>query len=170
MLQFCIFGGHHGLLSAEKKGYFTVFGSCELRRPTLARQLITARRIRGGHEMAPRSVFVTIFGSTEIKCPTLAEEFVDWLDAARSGALDLDLGDADWAELEKGSLNAIASLTLFGSFDQSSLPDENDEIESLALQHHFGAIHDDSRRILEMGVGQSGAQRRTIIQQAVQAA
>ena len=43
-----VFGSHEGPLSAEKKCCFTVFGSCELKRPTLARQMITALRVKEG--------------------------------------------------------------------------------------------------------------------------
>ena len=59
------------------------------------------------------------------------------------------------------------SLTLFGTFSESELPSENEEIEGLALQRHIGTITDNSGQILELGVGRSGAQRRTVLQQAI---
>ena len=46
MVQFCLFGGYEGPLSAEKKVCFTVFGGSTLNRPTLARQMIAARQAK----------------------------------------------------------------------------------------------------------------------------
>ncbi len=166
MVHFCIFGGYEGPLSPEKKCCFTLFGGCALRRPTLARQLIAARQIRDGNAPIPKLVFITIFGATEIKCPTLAEEFLDLREAVATGALDPAQWDFYLAELDRWQSSAVMALTLFGAFSESELPAEKDEIESLALQRHLGQIDDDSGRILEMGIGQNGAQRRAIIRQA----
>ena len=97
----------------------------------------------------------------------LAEEFIDLREAIAGGALDLNRWDSYLAELERWQSSAFLSLTLFAGFEMAALPNENDEIESLALQRHLGNIGEDSGRILEMGVGQTGAQRRAVIQQAV---
>jgi hypothetical protein len=59
------------------------------------------------------------------------------------------------------------SLTLFAGFEETQLPSEDEEVEGLALQRQFGNVSEQSSRILEMGVGQSGAQRRTVLRQAV---
>jgi hypothetical protein len=167
MLQLCVFGGYEGPLSAEKKCCFTVFGSCELRRPTLARQIIRAGKISEGHVPAPKMIFVTVFGSTEIKSPTLAEEFIDLREAIRNRALDFDRWDFYIAELDRWNSSSLMSLTLFGSFEETHLPTEEEEVEGLALQRHFGALSEESGRILEMGVGQAGAQRRSVVRQAI---
>ncbi len=167
MLQLCVFGGYEGPLSAGKRCYFTLFGGCTLTRPTLARQLITARRAGRGPSPAPQSIFITIFGGSCVKCPTLADEFVDLREAVNNGSLDLASWDTYMAELDRWHSAAIASLTLFGGFEESELPSEDEEIEGIALQRHFRTLGEESGRILEMGVGQGGSSRRTVIQQAV---
>ena len=125
MLQFCMFGGYEGPLSAEKKCCFTIFGGCELNRPTLARQMLTALRVREGKVPAPKLIFVTIFGSTEIKCPTLAEEYLDMRESLASGAIRAQDWDRNMAELDRYQSSALLSLTLFGAFSESELPTED---------------------------------------------
>jgi len=168
MLQVCLFGGYEGPLSPEKKCCFTAFGGCTLRRPTMARQILTARKVREGKIPTPKMIFVTVFGATEIKCPTLAEEYLDMREAVQSGAIH----PSDWeryqTELDQYQSSSLLSLTLFGGFSESELPTEDEEVEGLALQRHFGNIGADSGRVLEMGVGQSGSQRQAVIRQAVQ--
>ena len=169
MLQLCIFGGYEGPLAPEKKCCFTVFGGCTLRRPTLARQMIANERVSAGKAPTPRMIFITIFGATNIKCPTLAEEFVDLREAIHNGALDANRWDFYVAELDRWSSSSLMSLTLFGGFEETELPGDDEEIEGLALQRHLGNIGEESGRILEMGVGQSGTQRRSVLQQAMNA-
>ena len=115
-------------------------------------------------------IFITVFGATEIKSPTLAEEFLDLREAIHTGTLR----DGDWdrylAELDRYQSSALMSLTLFGSFSESELPSDDEEIEGIALQRHFGNITADSGKMLEMGVGQSGSQRHAMIRQAVSVA
>lgn len=170
MLQCCIFGGYEGALGPERRCYLTLFGGCTLHRPTLARQMITARQSDRRRVHASRVIFFTMFGTTEIKCPTLAEEFIDLREAVASGTLDLNQWDSYVVELENWQSSSFMSFTLFASLAESALPSDNDEVESLALQRHLGNINGDGGRILEMGVGQSGAQRRAVILQAVQSA
>lgn len=169
MLQLCIFGGYEGPLSPEKKCCFTVFGGCTLRRPTLARQMIATERIGQGKAPTPKMIFVTIFGATTIKCPTLAEEFIDLREAVNNGALEADRWDFYVAELDRWNSSSLMSLTLFGGFEETELPSDDEEAEGLALQRHLGNIGEDSGHILELGVGQSGANRRAVLQQAVHA-
>jgi hypothetical protein len=164
MLQFSMFGGYEGPLSAEKRCYLTVFGACELYAPTLARQLIAAR---SGNVNQPKCIFITLFGATEIKVPTLTEEFLDLREAIQNKALDLNQWDFYMAELDRWRSSSFMSVTLFAGFSETELPTEDEEIESLALQRHFGNISEDSGRILEMGIGQGGVKRRSIIQQAI---
>lgn len=169
MLQWCMFGGYEGILGPEKKVYFTMFGSCELRRPTLARELIAMKRSPSGGPSGGRKLIITIFGGTEIKCPTLAEEFLDLREAVGTGALDVKRWDAYMADLERWQHSTVASFTLFGGFEESAVPEEDEEVESLALHRHLGNIDDDSGRVLELGVGQAGSQRRAVIHQALMA-
>jgi hypothetical protein len=147
-----------------------MFGGCELRRPTLARQLLAAGRAGAGPLQIGRRVVITLFGATEIKSPTLAEEFIDLREAVQSNALDIRQWDSYLAELDRWQNSALVSFTMFGAFEETTLPSEDDEIEGLALQRHLGNISDSSGRVLELGIGQGGAQRRSVIHQAVMVA
>jgi hypothetical protein len=167
MLQVCLFGSHDGPLSPEKKCIFTLFGGCTLKRPTLARQMIAAQRVGEGKAPRPKMIFITLFGGTSIQCPTLAEEYIDMREAVRSGAINMERWDFYMAELDRWESSALMSLTLFGGFSETDIPDEDVEIEGLALQRHFNNLDEESGRILEMGVGQTGSHRRAVIQQAV---
>jgi hypothetical protein len=168
MLQFCMFGGFEGPLSTDKKCCFTVFGGCTLRRPTLARQIMIARQVRQGTVAPPKLIFLTLFGSTEIKLPTLAEEYLDLREAIRGGNLGMDQWDRYLDDLRQFESSALLSLTLFGAFSEAELPSEDEEVEGLALQRHLGNIDENCGRVLELGVGQSGSQRRAVLRQAVQ--
>jgi len=167
MLQLCVFGGYEGPLGPEKKCCFTVFGGCTLRRPTLARQIVTARNVQEGRTPPPKMIFITIFGGTEIKYPTLAEEFLDLREAINSGTLQLNRWDDYLAQIQRYNSSSLMSLTLFGSYSESELPADDEEIEGLALQRHVGNINEETSRTLEMGVGQPPAQRHALLRQAV---
>ncbi len=168
MIQLCAFGGYEGPLSREKKCVLTVFGGSDLNRPTLARQLMAARGQKEGKLSTSKMIFLTLFGSTSIKCPTLAEEYIDMQQCVENGSLEL----GDWksyiSELDQFQSSSLMSLTLFGSFAEHTLPSENEEVEGLALQMHFGNISDDSGHVLELGVGRSGAHRNSVVFQALQ--
>ena len=148
--------------------FFTLFGSCTLNRPTLARQLIAARSRKDGTLPRKSPVVITLFGSTEIKAPTLAEEFIDFQESVRSGVLSQDILD-QYGGLAADESDNVFSLTLFGSFEEVHLPSEDDEVDGLALQRHLGNISDSAAQILQMGVGQSDAHRRAVVKQAVAA-
>ncbi|MFH0982142.1 MAG: hypothetical protein V2A79_11445 [Planctomycetota bacterium] len=167
MLQWCMFGGYEGLLGPERKVYFTMFGGCELRRPTVARQLLAMRRMHTAVPDVGKRVVITIFGSTAIKCPTLAEEFIDLREAVRSKAVGIVQWDASMSDLDRWQNATMLSFTLFGSFEETALPSEDEEVEALALQRHLGNIDEPSGRVLELGIGQSGSQRRAVLHQAV---
>lgn len=167
MLRFCMFGGYEGPLTPDHRCYVTLFGACELKAPTLARRLIAVRHGETRQARNARQVFVTLFGSTEIKSPTLAEEFIDLKEAVRGGLLDLDRWEQYVAELETVQSRSFLTFTLFGALSETELPSEDEEVESLALQRHFGNIGEDSGRLLEMGVGQAGVNRRTVLHGAL---
>ncbi len=184
MIQATVFSGHDGRLRFEKSIYLTVFGGCELTCPTLARQILSGRRTvqaqetYDGKPLASKLLesesrpkhrkpfFLTIFGSVDIKSPTLAAEFIDLREMLESGLLTLadwdralvDLGRGDWS---------VASLTLFGGFDECKLPSEDEEIDSLALQRHLGTIPEGATEVLQHGIGQRDVERRSAIRRAV---
>ena len=170
MLQVCIFGSYEGRLRANKRCFFTLFGAAELRRSTLARRILTGQaQDRTAPHSRQRHIVITLFGSTEIKAPTLAEEFLDLQEAVRSGALSLHAWDQFTADLARSDEDTLFSLTLFGGFEETGLPGEDEEVDSLALQRHLGNINDSAVQILQMGVGQDDAHRRAVVRQAIAA-
>jgi len=186
MIHVTIFGAREGRLRHDGTIYFTLFGACELTRETLARQLVMARRSQaGGSEWAApggsngatldwtgarpgsrKPFFLTVFGAAEIKSPTLAEELTDLQEMIRSGELTL----ADW-ERSVAHLGAHegshSSFTIFGAFEECSLPSEDEEVESLAVQCHVGNISDSARQVLQTGIGQRDAERRAVLLRAL---
>jgi len=170
MLRLCLFGSYSGVLAPDRRCCVTLFGACALKAPTMARQLLAARQHRTLNHRSPRHFFFTLFGTTSIKSPTLAEEFIDLREAMQSGALELDRWDEYITALDRAHTGGFFTLTLFATLAETELPSDDEEIESLALQRHFGNIGDDSSKVLEMGVGQSGVNRRTVIQRALRVA
>ncbi len=170
MIQFCIMGGQESKIRSEPKIYVTLMGACELKRDTLARQILAQRqRKRDGKDGPPKQFFLTIMGATEITCPTLAEEFLDLQQLIRTG----ELSTADWdrALADLGRLDvSIASFTVMGAFSECELPSETQEIDSLALQRHLGNISADAGEVLQHGIGQRDAERHTVVRRALQTA
>ncbi|MCP4247098.1 MAG: hypothetical protein GY778_08615 [bacterium] len=170
MLQVCMFGSYEGRLRANKRIFFTLFGGCTLRRPTLARRMMTERNQRQGERPVPRRhVMITLFGATEIKAPTLIEEFLDLQEGLRSGALSVESWDQFAAELALTEDETTMSVTLFGGFEEAALPAEDEEVDALALQRHLGNISDSAVQVLQLGVGQDEAHRRAVLRQAAAA-
>ncbi len=170
MIQFCIMSGHEARIRPEPKIYVTLMGGCELKRETLARQILAQRqRKRDGKDSPPKQFFLTIMGSTEIKCPTLTEEFLDLHQLVRTG--ELSLADWDRALTDLGRLDvSIASFTLMGGFSECELPSETEEIDSLALQRHLGNISAAAGEVLQHGIGQHDAERHSVVRRALQTA
>lgn len=169
MFQVCIFGGHDGQLRPEKKFYLTIFGGCDLTRPTIARQILAQRRAERSELPRQQHFFFTLFGGVDIMQPTLAEEFIDMREMIKSGVLDVKDWDRAMADLARVD-SSIASFTIFGRLSENELPKENKEIESLALQRHLGNIPPNAGQVLQYGIGQGGAERTATIQRAVQIA
>jgi hypothetical protein len=167
MVQFCIMGGYEGRVRPEPKLYVTFMGGCDLKRSTVARQILAQRlQEREGRTHPPRQFFLTIMGGVEITCPTLAEEFIDLREMIHSGNLSMDDWDRAMADLGRSDVS-IGSFTLMGGFAESELPSENEEIESLAVQRHIGTISDSAGQVLQFGVGQRDAERRATLRRAV---
>lgn len=167
MIQVTIFSGHAGQLRYDKLFYLTLFGGCELIRPTVARQMLSQRQAERG-QWAPgrKPFFLTIFGGVTIKLPTLAEEFIDLRDTMVSGMLTME----DWERAMGDPVrieSCIASFTVFGGFDECKLPSENQEIESLAVQRHLGNISDQAGQLLQYGIGLQESERRATLRRAV---
>jgi len=167
MIQFCILGGYDGRIRPEPKIYVTFMGGCDLKRETVARQILTQRlHEREGKPRPPRQFFLTIMGGVDITCPTLAEEFIDLREMIKSGALSMADWDRVMADLGRSDVS-ISSFTLMGGFSANELPTEEQEIESLAVQRHLGTISDSAGQVLQFGVGREGAERRATLRQAI---
>jgi hypothetical protein len=170
MIQVTIFGGHDGQLRYDKYVYITLFGGCEMVRPTIARQLVMARQPGGPDQPKRRKpFFLTIFGGSEIKSPTLAEEFIDLRELIATGMLQVGDWERALTDLARAD-TGVASFTLFGGFDERALPSEDEEVEGLALQRHLGNIPEPAGQILQFGIGQHGSERTATLRRALAAA
>jgi hypothetical protein len=169
MIHVTIFGGHEGRLQPNKRFYLTLFGGCGLVRPTVARQLLAQRQAERENRARGKTFFLTAFGAAEIKAPTLTEEFLDLREMINSGMLNLDDWERSMAELAR-SEGLIASFTIFGGFDECTLPKEDEEIDSLAVQRHLGNIPESAGHVLQFGIGQRGAERTATLRRAILAA
>ena len=187
MIQVTIFSGREGPLRYDNTFYLTLFGACEMTKPTLARHLMIAQQrvqpepepVRGDawgtmakamrqEARNQKPFFLTVFGAVSIKNPTLAEELVDLQELIRSGELSLE--EWDRAMLTLSHLgSSCSSFTLFAGFDESELPSEDEEVNSLAMQCHLGNISDSSREVLQAGIGLKESDRRAVLHRAVMA-
>ena len=165
MIHLCLFGGQGGQLSAEKKVYLTLFGGCDLRWPTIAKQMVDMRQSGKSGTSSPTHVFITLFGGTDVTAPTLAQEYLDLQSTLRGNQLTLD--DWDRSIVQVGGLRRNASLTLFGGFDGDNLPSEDDELEDLALNRHLGYITEQASELLMQAIGQRGSSRGAVVRQAI---
>ncbi|MFH1748824.1 MAG: hypothetical protein ABIG44_17460 [Planctomycetota bacterium] len=166
MIHLCLFGGQGGQIGDGRKVYMTLFGGCEVRRPTVARQLVEAQQHGQTNSTTTGPFFITFFGGTSVKAPTLAQEYLDLQDALRSGILTMDQWDRTIARVF-GQFRPLGSLTLFGSFDGDELPSEDEELDDMALNRHLGQIPDDAVDLLMPAVGQRGATRTASVRQAL---
>ena len=62
---------------------------------------------------------------------------------------------------------ALASLTIFGGFDECELPGEDEEVDSLAVQRHLGNISESAGQALQYGIGRGGAERTATVRRAI---
>ncbi len=167
MLQACIMSGLESDLSSDSKFYLTLMGGCELRAPTIAKQILANRnKPTGNRAFTVTQTFITLLGSTEIKVPTLAQEFLEYRDLMQCGSLSL--GDWDRLAGELGRIDVkVVTFTIMGGYCEDQLPSDDEEIDSLALQTHLGNIHEAASEILKHGIGQRGAERRAILRRAL---
>ncbi len=167
MIQVTIFAGHDGRLRFGRLLYLTIFGSCDLVRPTIARQVLAQRETDGqARAHTPRPFFLTIFGGVDIKAPTLGEEFIDLREALNSGVIKMEEWERSIIDNNRAE-NMVGSLTLFGGLDECKLPSENHEIESLALQRHLGNISDTAGQVLQYGIGLHDSARYATVRRAL---
>lgn len=168
MIQATLFAGHEGEMRHDKWFYITVFAGCELVKPTLARRILVQRHRDDSVSVRRKPFFFTMFGGTSIKSPTLAAEFIDMREMLTSGAISRDEWERALVEIGREQ-DSFASLTLFGAFEECTLPTDEEEIDSLAIQCHLGNVTASAREILQSGIGQRESERRAIVRRAVQA-
>lgn len=171
MFHFCIFGAQAGQLSSSKRVYITICGGCELKRPTIAKQILEVkRRKEAGLPVYRQHLIVTLCGATEVKLPTMAEEYIDLQDALRSRHLSMHEWEEALVDISTDDNIRVGSFTMCGAFEADELPEESAEIDGLALNRHIGRISEAAGKTLELGVGQKGAQRVATLRQAIAAA
>ena len=167
MVQVTIFSGHDGQLSFDNVLYLTLFGGCDLVRPTAVHQYVSRREAqRGGRAPVRRPFFLTLFGGVDIKAPTLTQEYLELRQMVAHGVVTMAEWDRAMVEVDIYE-GGIGSFTLFGGFDQCGLPSENEEIDSLAVQRHLGNISPAAGDVLQLGIGQRGAERQATVRRAV---
>jgi hypothetical protein len=167
MAHFSMFGGNNGQLAPGRDFYITIFGGCDLKRPTAASHIVELRGQPAYARDRSQGIFCTLCGGTTLTYPTLAEEYLALRDALRSGTITLEDWDRSLARPGGvGPLRAM-SLTLFGSFDGEVVPREEKELDDLSLQRHLGQIPEAAVQLLMLAVGQIGLQRLTAVRQAV---
>ena len=167
MIRFTIFSGYEGRLRLDGTFYLTLFGGCELLRPTLARQAMARKEAeRTGQGVKQRPFFLTIFGGASIKLPTLTEEFLDLRESLGGGALAIGDWERSLTDLSRSD-SLFGSFTLFGGFEEEDLPSENEEIEAIALHRHLGNLSDSAGQLLQYGIGQRDAERYATVRRAL---
>ncbi len=169
MIQVTLLSAHEGQMRNDKYFYLTLLGGCSLTRPTFARQLLARRQRESmGSTSSRRPFFLTILGSVEIKSPTLAEEFIDLRELLGSGALTSEQWERSMIELSERGLG-LSSFTILGGFDESKLPTENEEIDSLAIHQHLGNVPEPASHVLQLAIGQRHGERCATLHRAVEA-
>lgn len=169
MPHFCVFGGAEVQLEPEPTHCVTLCGGMELRRPPLA-VLIGTRQQRTSNGV-PRPVrwVVTLFGSTDVTWPTLADEYLALKNAVAAGTVTLAEWDRFMAAPSNLGLLGIRTLTMFGGLSAEGIPTEEEEIDALSLQRHFGQVSQRAAEILMLAVGQRGATRLSAVRRAAAA-
>ena len=157
MFHLTIFSGTEGELAPTGTTVLTFFGGAELRRPTLAQQLVHYRASRGRARSrwdwllgSQENIVVTIFGGTTVREPTLAEEHAALAAAVRSGQIDRrELpGLLDELEAHAGAKGALRTLTFFGACVVTAWK-ASKERKALDAAAETGAITAAARRVLE---------------------
>lgn len=167
MFDICVFAGSGGVLGPRGGLHITLFGGQEFARAPAVRQVLAQRRRSEGEGQPGHHFFLTLFGATSIAWPTITDEYLALVEALRSGALTL----ADWdRHITTIGLPHVHALTLFGGFDAHEIPEEDKEVDSLALQRHLGHIPDQVAEMLMHAIGRDGLQRLEVVRQAAAAA
>lgn len=161
MFHLTLFGGTEGDISPAGFTALTVFGGAELRRPTIATQLLHLKSARGRRPGAwerlvgsDKNLILTVFGGTVVRAPTLVEEYSALSSAVGSGALTTDECSRLLDELIAGGGEFAhwRTLTLFGAC-VTRHPSTVKERKALDAAVKTGTVSQAVRATLESVVG-----------------
>ncbi len=184
MFHFTLFGGSEVKLDGSSKLVVTMFGGTDLHRQTLAKRIMREKqlaeheaRLSREHNTAGLAAFqasrrarntafvLTMFGAVEIKPPSLTEEFMDMRELIASGLVS----ESEWDQLvgrlyESGDQESCASLTMFGSLEDSKLS-EDEELKKIKSAQELGILTPDEELALRAVVGRDANQVRMLLRQ-----
>ena len=161
MFHLTLFAGTEGEIPPVGFTALTVFGGAELRRPTLASQLLYLknRRERKRSRWArllgtDKNLVLTIFGATVLLAPTLVEEYSALAGLIRTGALTPEecLSLLDQNSLEGGESAICRTLTIFGGC-MTRRPSAAKERKALDTAAKTGSVTDRIRAALDDIIG-----------------
>lgn len=163
MFHLALFSGTEGVLSPRGGTAFVLFGSAELRTPTLAQRLVYARerakrplsrmdRLLGRDQW----LLITLFGGTEMIRPTLVEELAALRGLMSSGGVSRTelQGLADASISPPDLVGGLSTLTLFGACVVAR-PSPKKEIAAIDRAAKAGEVDPRARPALESLIGQA---------------
>jgi hypothetical protein len=167
MFHLTLFAGTEGEIPPAGFTAFTAFGGAELRRPTLASQLLHLKN--RGHRRPSRlarllgtdkNLIMTVFGGTVLLAPTLIEEYSALQGLLRSGTVSGDECTAllDRLAADDGDPSLCRTVTLFGAC-VTRHPSAAKERKALEAATKAGAVTNAIRRALDEIVGSPPAAR-----------
>lgn len=161
MFHVTLFAGTEGEIPPAGFTALTVFGGSELRRPTLASQLLYLkhRNARAKRRWArlmgtDKNLILTLFGVTVLLAPTVIEEYTALSGLMRSGTLSHDECSAllDRLAADDSEASICRTLTLFGGC-VTRHPSAAKERKALEAASKTGAVSSAIRQALDEIVG-----------------
>lgn len=163
MFHLALFSGTEGVLSPRGGTAFVLFGSAELRTPTLAQRLVHAReraqsplsrmdRLLGRDQW----LLITLFGGTNMVRPTLVEELAALRGLMTSGGVSRAeiQGLADASVSPPDLVVGLSTFTLFGACVVAR-PSAKKEIAAIERAEKAGEVDQRARPLLESLIGQA---------------
>jgi hypothetical protein len=160
MFHVCIFSGSETSIPPGGFTSITLFGSTELRLPTLADRLVRWRNREaretsfwGWLSGADRGLILSVFASTELIRPTILEEFAALRSLLETRAIDArELPDLLEDLLREGSHDDWTTLSLFAGCTVEQ-PERDVEMQAIHAAHRAGMFDDKIRSALRSLVG-----------------
>jgi len=160
MFHLTLFGGTEGEIAPSGFTALTLFGGSELRRPTLASQLLHLKNRREHKRRSwqrllgsDQNLILTLFGGTVIVVPTMVEEYTALAAVLRSGTVSRDEFTALLQQLTTGGQRGLSrTMTLFGVCVVRH-PSPAKERKALEVAAKTGAVTAKARESLETIIG-----------------